>query len=218
MAEEYIRSRNRQLGRFTKPLRSSLPSTIRGLVNELGFRLFATSVSEQTPVLRLPEHAVRRCIEEALVYVMGQHATAGHPGLTPTSREVIEAQLVGERLDSFFQKAEQRSISTFPVFPGCGWLDECVGDALAGGVLFEVKAGDRNFRTIDLRQVMVYCALNFGSRSYHIERICLVNPRVGVFLEESLDDLCSELSGRPTADVLADIVQFVSEPPDAYMG
>ena len=218
MAEGYVRARNRQLGRFTKPIKSSTPANVRGLVNEMGFRLFASSVATGVAVLRLPEATVLRCVEEALVYVLGAQQRAEFPQFDLTSREVMEAQTVGERLTLFFQKADQPIVETFPVFLGCGLVDECVGDVLAGDVLFEVKAGERNFRTIDVRQVLVYCALNFAAKSYSIERICLVNPRMGVYLEEPLDVLCSELAGRPTTEILADIVQFVSEPPDADLG
>jgi hypothetical protein len=66
--------------------------------------------------------------------------------------------------------------------------------------------------------VLVYCALNFASGAYEIARICLVNPRMGVFLDEPIDRLCGELAGRPASDVLADIVQFVSDPQDGYLG
>jgi hypothetical protein len=218
MAETYIRARNRQLGRFTKPIKSNTPANVRGLVNEIGFRLFATSVATGIAVLRLPQAAVVRCVDEALVYVLGAQHRADVHHLDLTSREVIEAQTVGERIALFFEKVKQPSISTFPLFRGCGRVDECIGDALAGDVLFEIKAGERNFRTIDLRQLFVYCALNFAAKSYSIERICLVNPRMGVFLEESLDDLCDQLAGRPMPDILAEIVQFVSDPPDADLG
>jgi hypothetical protein len=64
----------------------------------------------------------------------------------------------------------------------------------------------------------VYCALNFAAKSYSIERICLINPRMGVFLEESLDDLCDELAGRPPSDILADIVEFISDSVEADIG
>jgi hypothetical protein len=216
MAESYIRARNRQLGRFAKPIKSSMPANMRGLINEIGFRLFAESVATDVAVLRLPVATILRCVDDGVMYVIGEQNRTDVPHLDITSREVIEAQTVGHRIALFFQEAEQRSISTFPLFRGCGRVDECVGDVLAGDVLFEIKAGERNFRTLDLRQVLVYCALNFAGRSYAIERICLINPRMGVFLEESLDDLCSELAGRPPTEILADIVQFISEPADTY--
>jgi hypothetical protein len=218
MAESYVRARNRHLGRFIKPIKALTAANVRGLVNEIGFRLFAASVATGVAVLRLPVATVLLCIDDALVYVLGaQHRTA-FPHLDVTSHEVIEAQNIGERLGVFFEKAGQRSIATFPQFLGCGRVDECVGDVLAGDVIFEIKAGERNFRAIDLRQVLVYCALNFAAKSYSIERICLINPRMGVFLEESLDDLCDELAGRPPSDILADIVEFISDSVEADIG
>jgi hypothetical protein len=195
-------------------MKSSLPAALRGLVNEVGFRLFAASVHEGVRVDELPEAAITRCVESAVVYVGNEQPTV----LALNGPEVNEGRELGTKLADFFQQAEKQPVVVFPVFPGCGWLDECVGDVLAADVIFEIKAGDRSFRTIDLRQVLVYCALNSSAGTFPINRACLVNPRIGVFLEESLDELCEELAGRTAVGVLSDIVEFLSESPDVYMG
>ncbi len=81
---------------------------------------------------------------------------------------------LAHNLSTFFRYAKARThftirtIRVSPRFEGCGWLDECEADFLTSNVLVEVKAGDRAFRSIDLRQVLIYCALNFASKKYDI--------------------------------------------------
>lgn len=62
-------------------------------------------------------------------------------------------------------------------------------------VLCEVKAGESRFQGRDFRQVLIYAALNFQSRRYDIDSVCLVNPRLGIYLQEDLNNLCLKLAG-----------------------
>jgi len=122
-----------------------------------------------------------------------------------------EAKKLAIRIERFFSQQWQCIVPS-PRFPGCGWLDEAEGDVLADGVLFEIKAGDRNVRSIDLRQVLVYCALNFVSKSYNILKICILNPRTGCYLHDDLESLCRGCGGASAADTLGEIAEYMSEP------
>lgn len=86
------------------------------------------------------------------------------------------------------------------------------GDLLIDKVLCEVKAGAGRFQGRDFRQVLIYAALNFQSRKYEIDSVCLVNPRRGIYLHEDINDLCFELAGAPAREVFAEIIDFVSQP------
>jgi hypothetical protein len=76
--------------------------------------------------------------------------------------------------------------------------------------IFEIKAGDRNVRSVDLRQLLVYSALNYADQKRQIQRIGLFNPRVGTHFSATLDEFCAEISGRPTIELLSEIVQVFS--------
>jgi hypothetical protein len=75
-----------------------------------------------------------------------------------------------------------------------------------------MRQGCRVFRTVDLRQVLYYCALNHAARRYSISRVGLVNPRVGVFFVHPLDWLCREVSGVASTELFAEILDFASQP------
>jgi hypothetical protein len=65
---------------------------------------------------------------------------------------------------------------------------------------------------IDVRQTLLYCALEFAAKAYDIRDICLVNPREGTYFTESLIHLCDLVAGRSATEVLGEIVEYVSEP------
>ncbi len=92
-----------------------------------------------------------------------------------------DAIAIASRLHVFFEgKAESTIIK--PRFPGCGWVNEAEGDVLDRNTLFEVKAGERPFRLADIRQVLCYCALDFSAKTYGINEVSVINPRLGTFI------------------------------------
>lgn len=214
MSEEYVRTRNRSLGRFTPPLASFLPADTRGIVNELGFRLFVASSSTGRFVGSLSEQVIDSCAQVALQHIRRMREYGRKPIQYPDSRQVEEGIALAERLVDFFGRFTAFPLQPLPLLPGCGWIDDCEGDVLSGRTLFEVKAGQRSLRAIDLRQVLIYSALDFAAKMFGIVHICLVNPRTGLFFFEPVEQLCQNLAGRSATDVLGEIVEYISEPQD----
>ncbi|WFU71964.1 hypothetical protein [Bradyrhizobium sp. CB2312] len=97
-----------------------------------------------------------------------------------------------------------------PSFPGCGMIDAGKGDLIYSNALYEIKAGDRLFRSVDVRQLITYSALNYVSKRFQIDSLGLFNPRVGVSATIPVDDLCAEISGKQSSDLFFDIVAAIS--------
>lgn len=129
----------------------------------------------------------------------------------PEAHELSDSQAQLVRLESFFYR---ETIGTHlllrPEFPGCGIIDRCYGDVLASTCLYEIKAGERPFRSIDIRQLLIYCSLNAEAKTYVINEVALFNPRRGVSFKVGIDDLCFEISGRSSAELLWDLSRVVS--------
>lgn len=223
MAEDYLRTRNRMLTEYAPAVQSTLLPDTRGIVNELGFRLYVKSLELRKPLGALPREITEPCFTSTVRYVQTLSDTEPTREAPPFEEAIEESMRLAHNIGLFFRFARARTrfkirtIGVSPLFKGCGWLDECAADFLTSNVLVEIKAGDRTFRSIDIRQVLIYCALNFASKTYDIVHVCLVNPRLGFFWGEPLERLCQEVSGRSSSDVLGDIVQFVSDPVDRYM-
>jgi hypothetical protein len=188
----------------------------RGIINELGFRLFVRSSRLGQGVKSWTEDVMTEEAAAALRYVARMRQFGRMTPSAPTGAGMIEAQAIADRLLSFFREVGGEEIICAPAFRGCGWIADCCGDVFRGGVLFEIKAGDRAFRGIDLRQVMCYAALNFASKQYDIHSLCLVNPRHGTYFHASLNDVCHGLAGKSSVELLNSIVDYVSEPMERY--
>jgi hypothetical protein len=216
--EDYIRECNLSAPRYQDPLVSRLPPEQRGVTNETGFRLFSHGLRESRSAASLSPATRDECAAAALDQIRRMRERQRAPVKELDAAGMDEAVTIALRLEDFFSQARVDTPIPFPAFPGCGWLDTCCGDILAASVLFEIKAGDRSFRSVDLRQLLCYSALNFAAKSYSILDVCLVNPRSGRYISESLEDVCRRSAGRPAAEVLADIVEYVSEPASRSWG
>ena len=216
MGEHYIRTVNQELPRFCEPLKSYSSPRFHGIVNELAFRLFVRSTREDSSPEDLGAQAIADELAGALAFIKSFRQHGRGPLPTPGEVELTEAIMLAQRTAAFFEQSSCGPLLTQPRFPGCGWLSECEGDVLASTVLYEIKAGDRPFRMQDVKQVLVYCALNFAAKLYDIGDICLVNPREGRYFSESLSQLCELISGRSAMHVLSDVVEYASQSDTGY--
>ena len=126
-----------------------------------------------------------------------------------TSLEAKESVLLEAELHSFFSSRSGQTLAR-PVFFGCGYIDESEGDILSGSSLFEVKSVDRPFRSVDIRQLITYCALNHSSQQYRVDSIGVFNPRRGTYFEIRVDEVAQEISGRSSQELFDSIIYAVS--------
>ena len=89
-------------------------------------------------------------------------------------------------------------------------LHRVQGDGLGETTLYEVKCGQSRVRGKDLKQVLCYLALNYASRMYSIEEVAVLNPRRGIVLRSTVESLCRNIAGTSAAELLGDIVAYVS--------
>ena len=92
-----------------------------------------------------------------------------------------------------------------PGIPGANILSRCEADLAVGNTLVEIKTVSRGFRSTDLRQLLVYLALDWV-RGPQWTKGCLFNPRRAVWADFEVDWLVRRLSGRPAADTFRDFI------------
>jgi hypothetical protein len=214
LADAYWRAQNLQVERFAEPLHTKRERQSRGFVNELAFESFVRVLADGN---KIDGGAFRKAAESAKEsvanYISRFTQIDNKILLRDFSSELPEVVAIAERLDKFFSPSLEMGSNAFrPKFSGCGLLMAAEGDVLVDETLFEVKAGDRNFRVSDLRQLLVYCALNHKKPIANITRIALVNPRIGISWSSDLESCSRAISGRSSAELLDDIVDFVIQP------
>ena len=203
---------NLQVNRFAKPLQSEIPGSRRALVNELGFRLFVERIRDGQVMATAPELALAIEIGRTVAQFLSIEMTSppSDDVWDPNTVEIEEAMILAHRLARFFLRYEAKaSILPEPHFAGCGLLESCQGDILAGSTLYEVKSGEASFRLADLRQVLSYCALNHAGRFYSITSVGFINPRLGIYSIVDIDALARSAAGISADRLLFDITHFL---------
>jgi hypothetical protein len=130
----------------------------------------------------------------------------------PSGIEIYAVRAIEESLLKFVQQRSSQVLEVIfePSFSGCGFLNSCVGDVLIGDELYEVKAGDRRFRSTDLRQLITYCALNYAAGTCAIAKAGCVNPRRGTYFVFDLAAIAYAMSGKSAGELFSDIIYHVS--------
>jgi len=212
--DSYLRRVNCVSQRYDNeiPFRISGHRDRRGIVNELGFRLFAESATcgpiSDDRAKALAE-SVRQYVERL------SNATDGAAKEPVDEQEINESMVIAGSLSHYFQSAPTSELVFWPQFPGCGILDAVKADILHGTELFEVKAGDRSFRVTDIRQVLVYCCLDFASKKYGVKTLVLLNPRRGTYFRTTVSELVRECSGTTSVDFFSTVIEFMSTEPNS---
>jgi hypothetical protein len=129
--------------------------------------------------------------------------------LNEDNKKIIEIQ--AERLDGFYGG----NLIFDPFFPGHGLMANCMGDLLYGTTLVEIKApmvkvGRKPFNPEDFRQILTYTALNYlAGEKYPINKINLVNPRMGYIWQSGLEEFIYLISGASSVVLFESIGNYL---------
>jgi hypothetical protein len=182
---------------------------MRAIVNEAAFRTFCDLHLVRNRAGRSDlASAVQHRFQDAIDYV-ARFSNAPHVVIGDIDDDCRrEAGTLALRLLHYF--GDSGSTLLRPSFPGCGVLSSCEGDLIQGTCLYEIKAGDRPFRIVDLRQLLVYSALAYAAGRLAFSRVGLLNPRRGVMWHTSLEDVCQSIAGLSMNDTLSALVEQFS--------
>lgn len=200
---------NKLVDRVQVPLVAVAPKGMRAIINEAAFRAFCDLHPKQRSI---GNEAIAQAIEanlaDAIEYIR-RFSNAPPVELHEVDAECREESLLlASRLLSYFESNSTTIIR--PTFRGCGLLSACEGDLIDGDCLYEIKAGDRQFRLLDLRQLLTYSALAYASESLTFSQIGLFNPRTGLAWRRTLEDVCRSISGLHPSDTLSALVEQFS--------
>ena len=203
-SEHFVRRLNLEWSeRWCPPMPKPKDEIRPALVAEFAFSKFCQLVSGAK------DAGEEEALEEAISRLrpLVDDPSSLTPPVTATE-EKETAKILGCLRGYFGARGERMLIR--PVFYGCGYVDSSEGDILSGQSLFEVKSVDRTFRSIDIRQLVTYVALNSLSRLYSIEKLGIFNPRRGVYVEMPVDTICYEISGQSSQELFDAVIHAIS--------
>ena len=153
-----------------------------------------------------------RAMSEALLAVRGQRGQ-----LSPAVHSLSEAeQSEGVAMARIYERfirlwPADAAVEFSPAIAGANIMPSCRADLSIGAALYEIKTVSRNFQSRDIRQLLIYLALQAAAGDRRWLYGGLFNPREGVFCRFSVDWLVERLSGgRPPLDVLVEFVLALS--------
>ena len=209
-----VRKCNLQKESFEEHLVSDIAPSRRALVNEIAFRLFEKAIDLNLKnVEDIESQVLEEVSEKTRKYIAGLEKTQSLE--VATKHEIAECFKIAKRTKQYFNDYDNTSkLVVSPFFSGCGIVSSCYGDVLSNDTLYEIKAGDRDFRVSDLKQLLVYSTLNFANHEENIKFIALVNPRLGIFVKLSIKESVELASGKSAADAFNELINFFDNPDD----
>ena len=175
------------------------------LVAELGIALAGRAVGARLPVERIAgdRTALREAWKRVQALLGRYEGQAPEVAYAPLAAgDTREGTALARNLVAFAGLVDG-SARFSPGIPGAGVVARCEADLAVGDTLVEIKTVSRGFRSNDLRQLLVYLALDW-IRGPRWQKGCLVNPRRAVWADFEVDWLVRRLSGRPAADTFGD--------------
>jgi hypothetical protein len=126
-----------------------------------------------------------------------------------TRVESIEVNQLKDNLTRYLQTNLSVLPTFLPEFPGCGVVEPARGDILLGSELIEVKAVQRTFRGLDLRQAITYSALAH-SNGQSVSFLTLLNPRWGMVYSSDVENLAMDVGAGSWVELMKDLIDAMS--------
>lgn len=192
--------------RIWPPLPSNIDPSRRGLINKAAFIFFCENHSKSREEISANRGPL---LEEAFSQAASFLQLEPHGARRPEKREVVA---IAHRLETFFQSSQSGAgaLKISPQFKGCGVVGSCRGDVIKGGALYEVKAGDRNFRSLDFRQLLVYASLHYAADQTIFQSLGIVNPRRGTLIYVDTSAFCRDAAGLDAFELFERVLSALS--------
>lgn len=195
-------------GKPLRPVPASYTSDSPSLVAELGIQIVRSAVEAQKSVedIAKDQTSVGAAWSRSLELINRYEGEKPDIITLPlNSDDASDALGLARNLSSFLDQFDGDAEFS-PLIPGSNKLSRCEADLAVAKNLIEIKTASRRFRTVDLRQLLLYLALDWVGGEPRWTRGCLVNPRRAEWADFDVDWLMRRLTGRPAADVFRDLI------------
>ncbi|MDG4890329.1 hypothetical protein [Mesorhizobium sp. WSM4887] len=206
--EAVTRSANLAYDRVSGLTRPTTSPSRRDLISEAGYFLFFESVRHPTE----PAEVLRsRAVASALEFLNANILEFKTERDELSAPEADEVDRLARWLRHYFGG---RGVSlervSVPSYRGHGIIQSCKGDFECSDTLVEMKYVDRQFRSHDLRQVIVYSALRYYEGKQNYKTITIVNPLLGIEFTTNIDELIYSASGSDVPEFFQKLSYTIS--------
>lgn len=125
---------------------------------------------------------------------------------------LVESTRLLQRYLQFFATFNHKTTVTFsPAFSGAGFLSACFGDIAFENAIIEVKTITRHITGTDLRQLIIYLALDWAESGIARTHAAFFNPRRAMVYQFEVLPLLMKISGgHPPTTVFRSLIEYVS--------
>ncbi|WP_313951401.1 hypothetical protein [Accumulibacter sp.] len=181
------------------------------LVAELSFQVAKLSVERGIPIhgIGLGTEDFKDAYRNSTAFL--RKYASEDSGFLLNAEEISEALTIASQYEGFFSHVSAKTIEFSPRISGAGYLGSCCADLSVDDTLYEIKTVSRNIAGKDIRQLILYLALQYSTGKRRWLYAGFFNPRKCTHYRFSVDHLMYRTSGgRSTSEVFADIVDFLS--------
>lgn len=169
----------------------------------------------QSPKTRPDVAAVLGAVWASSSHLSQQELSArvsSETSLRPRQSELFEARLLAKEILRYPFIEDGVALSWEHRLAGCGEIEACHVDLLIGTThIVEIKAVNRPFRGLDIRQLLTYSAIS-ESLSKPIEHLGLLNPRLGTYKTWDAGQLALDLGSPSYMEMMAALQMQMSSP------
>lgn len=181
------------------------------LVAEFSFQLakIAHENSLWIDEIRLDKSLINKSYEKTISFLQRYKTEDGL--IVLSTEEIEESLLLAEQYDYFIDMYSGQAVEFNPKISGSGFLGVCKADLAIGDTLYEVKTVSRNISGQDIKQLLVYLALQFSTGDRRWTHAGFYNPRKAQCVRFSVDHLIFRTSGgKATSELFSEIIDFLS--------
>ena len=212
--EGYVEALNNSNGDELHPIPVGIDNEHPAIVAETAFFLAKLAHENSTSVTQASENpALRNVAAKCAINMVDSFKSAPvDPDFELSTAELNEAVTIAKYYDYLYPHLnEDLCIKFSPIIQGAGFMPVCHADLSISETLFEIKTVNRNLSGKDLRQLMIYLALQASTGNRRWTSAGFFNPRRGTIAQFMVDPFVFRLSGgRPPSDVFDELVAFVS--------
>jgi hypothetical protein len=211
-----LKTVNQQVYQFSDRVTQVANTGTRAISSELGFRLFVSCTKgELSGPLSISDPRVQEIGIETARYI---GRLAGPSVMTAGDGAVDDATLNDalvecRQLELFASKIPKNwaPLIVQPRVPGCGIVESCAADLLAGEALFEVKSRAGPFEQADLRQLLTYAALMHLEEPDQVGVVGFANPHLGRAVSVNLEAAVFALGSVSVSQFAAMLAEACSQ-------